>query len=336
MPINLIMKKIYTTLVAIIAIVHFSYGQSLPLTAGSTSPLSGVLVTNVSGNNQIALNNPAVNWGFIGNPATNVWSLGYGTTVTSLGTPVLNWTTDGKIGIGTTNPQSILDIGKNQTTPAFRLGNSIYGLSYNSVWGLQGGAQSIMIFGNNGQNEIRAGNTNAGGYLDFFTNNTADYTLASNGNFAMRLASNGSVGIGTTQPDSKLTVNGTIHSKEVKVDASIPVPDYVFEPNYKVLQLSELKTYLAVNHHLPEIPSAAEMDKNGINLSEMNLKLLKKVEELTLYLIEKDSQIESLKKSNQIQAADLNKQKQINKENDARLRILEKSLDKLKQKLIKQ
>jgi hypothetical protein len=126
------------------------------------------------------------------------------------GTVAMYLKSSGNVGIGTTTPQSILDIGKSQLTPAFRIGNSNYGTNYNSVWGLQSGAQSIMIFGNNGQNEIRAGNTNTGGYLDFFTNNTADFTSASNGNFVMRLANNGNVGIGTTSPSGKLEVNGSI------------------------------------------------------------------------------------------------------------------------------
>jgi hypothetical protein len=119
-----------------------------------------------------------------------------------------SYLTGGNLGIGTTSPANILDIGKSSSTPALIMGNSGYGTSYNSVWGMQTGAQSIMIFGNNGQNEIRAGNTNTGGYLDFYTNNTAAFTSASNGNFAMRLASNGSVGIGTTTPQVALDVNG--------------------------------------------------------------------------------------------------------------------------------
>jgi len=104
----------------------------------------------------------------------------------------------------------------------------------------------------------------------------------------------GNVGIGTTGPDQKLTVKGKIHSSEVIVDAMTTVPDYVFEPDYKLTSLSEVKAYVEKNHHLPEIPSAKEIEKNGIQLGDMNMKLLKKIEELTLYLIEKDKQISIL------------------------------------------
>lgn len=104
--------------------------------------------------------------------------------------------------------------------------------------------------------------------------------------FRMIINSVGNVGIGTASPNQKLTVNGTIYGKEVKVDLSVPGPDYVFEKDYKLQSLSELEGYLSQNKHLPEVPSAKEMEANGINLSEMNMLLLKKVEELTLHLIE--------------------------------------------------
>jgi hypothetical protein len=68
-------------------------------------------------------------------------------------------------------------------------------------------------------------------------------------------------------------------------------PDYVFEKDYNLLPLSELETYINQNKHLPEVPSAKEMDANGLNLKEMNLILLKKVEELTLHLIEQNKVI---------------------------------------------
>jgi Phage T4 tail fibre len=104
----------------------------------------------------------------------------------------------------------------------------------------------------------------------------------------------GYVGIGTTSPDAKLAVKGTVHAQEVKVDLSVPGPDYVFEPTYQLPSLTEIENYIKANKHLPEVPSAKEMETNGINLSEMNMLLLKKVEELMLYQIEANRKIELL------------------------------------------
>jgi hypothetical protein len=110
------------------------------------------------------------------------------------------------------------------------------------------------------------------------------------------IKSSGNVGIGTTRPDQKLTVNGTIHSTSVLVDTGVPVPDYVFKPTYHLPSLTEIKAYTDKNHHLPGVPAAAEMEKNGINLGEMNMVLLKKVEELTLYLMEQEKQLQKQQK----------------------------------------
>lgn len=103
------------------------------------------------------------------------------------------------------------------------------------------------------------------------------------------------IGIGTTNPDAKLTVKGKIHTEEVKVDLSVPGPDYVFEKDYRLMQISEIERYLQMNKHLPEVPSACEMAENGIELGEMNMVLLKKIEELTLYLIEEHKENERQK-----------------------------------------
>ena len=65
----------------------------------------------------------------------------------------------------------------------------------------------------------------------------------------------------------------------------------MFDENYHLSSLDELKIYIDENHHLPEIPSAKQMEKEGINLSDMNMKLPKKIEELTLYLLKKDEQL---------------------------------------------
>lgn len=96
----------------------------------------------------------------------------------------------------------------------------------------------------------------------------------------------GNVGIGTKSPDATLTVNGNIHAKEVKVDLAVPAPDYVFEDDYALRSLEQVEAYIKENKHLPDVPAGAEFEKNGMNVGEMNTILLRKVEELTLYVIE--------------------------------------------------
>ena len=106
----------------------------------------------------------------------------------------------------------------------------------------------------------------------------------------MRIANDGNVGIGTTSPNAKLTVNGTIHSKEVKVDTDI-WSDFVFKKEYNLPSLEEVEKHIAEKGHLENIPSEEEVLKNGVNLGEMNAKLLQKIEEMTLYMIEQNKKI---------------------------------------------
>jgi hypothetical protein len=138
------------------------------------------------------------------------------------------------------------------------------------------------------------------------------------------------VGIGTTIPDEKLTVKGKIHTQEVRVDMAGPlVPDYVFANDYKLKSLQEVEAFIKENKHLPEIPSAQEIEKNGLMLAEMNMNLLKKMEEMTLYMIEQE------KKSNQ-QSLEITKSKNeiemLKKENESFKSILDR-LSKIEQKL---
>lgn len=97
----------------------------------------------------------------------------------------------------------------------------------------------------------------------------------------------GNIGIGMINPQNKLDVRGKIHSQSVVVDM-LGWSDYVLKKDYQLPSLQEVKAYIDQNQHLPEIPSEQQIAKEGLNLGEMNKLLMKKVEELTLYLIEKD------------------------------------------------
>ena len=106
----------------------------------------------------------------------------------------------------------------------------------------------------------------------------------------------GNVGIGTTTDlSAKLTVNGDIKATRINVVSSI-TSDFVFDKNYNLLNLEELEKYVSTNKHLPEIPSAGELKKTGYNMGEMDDLLLRKIEELTLYIIEQNKIIENQNK----------------------------------------
>ncbi|MCR9250200.1 MAG: hypothetical protein NXI20_07225 [bacterium] len=110
---------------------------------------------------------------------------------------------------------------------------------------------------------------------------------------------NRNIGIGTMDVDGyKLSVEGNVRATEVKVEAT-PWPDYVFTPSYDLKSLDQVETFINENGHLPNIPSAQEVEENkGIGLGEMNAKLLEKIEELTLHLIQQNKELSELKTQN--------------------------------------
>lgn len=117
-----------------------------------------------------------------------------------------------------------------------------------------------------------------------------------------RLTSDGKLGMGTVNTNCaectgyRLFVKDGIRTEKIKVDIASENgwADYVFENNYELKNLKDLENYIKINKHLPEVPSTEEAIKNGIELKEMNILLLKKVEELTLYIIEQNKRIEKL------------------------------------------
>ena len=106
---------------------------------------------------------------------------------------------------------------------------------------------------------------------------------------------NGNVGIGKPDPGAPLDVAGKIVCNEVEVTSVGKWKDYVFDNRYKLPRLQEVEEFIAKNGHLPEIPSETEVLKNGYDLSEMDARLLQKIEELTLYVIDLKKEINQLK-----------------------------------------
>jgi hypothetical protein len=133
--------------------------------------------------------------------------------------------------------------------------------------------------------------------VDNSTSPPFTYTMASSAGTYNMWTVNGKVGIGTT--DTKgylLAVKGNAIFEKVKVQQYQNWPDHVFDPAYRLRTLHEVEQYIQQHHHLPEVPSAAEVNKNGIDVGDNQAVLLKKIEELTLYVIDLKKENERMNK----------------------------------------
>ncbi|MCX2491846.1 hypothetical protein OQX63_00075 [Pedobacter sp. PF22-3] len=193
--------------------------------------------------------------------------------------------TDGNLGIGTFDPEVPLTVyGKSHFYPS-RVGT--------------GDARCLSV-----DNELTSMN---------FMNNDYPIVFKTGGGNQPLIFNAARVGIGTINPQEMLSVNGNIRAREIKVEAA-NWPDYVFEKEYILPTLKETKCYIEQHGHLPDMPSAKVVAKEGQNLGEIQAKLLKKVEELTLHLI-------------RLEEADLKQKKHID-EQDKIIKNLKKSVKK--------
>jgi hypothetical protein len=207
----------------------------------------------------------------------------------------------GNAGIGITNPTATLQIKSTAAagTPVLRIDNTW--ANYSAEADLN---RPFVICRNGGVNEAMFTYVQDGGtYIDYKNDEASSrfvYRLINtdtesgggvnaNTNEVLILHGNnsgGGVSIGTPglPSDTKLAVNGTIKATEVKVETGWA--DFVFEDDYKLQSLSEVESFIKENKHLPDIPSEADVKENGLSLGEMDAKLLQKIEELTLHMIE--------------------------------------------------
>ncbi len=201
---------------------------------------------------------------------------------------------NGNIGIGSINPKGKLQVLSANTIGWNSLENSTV-LVGTPTAGIGFDPNEIAVKGNNL-------------HIGTITPNRNVYFRAGGSSQRMTISgTNGYVGIGTMNPDMRLTVNGNIHAKEVKIDLDIPAPDYVFKSDYDLRSIEEVESFIKEHSHLPEIPSAKEFAQNGVMQAEMDMNLLKKIEELTLYTIAQEksiknqsAKIEKLEKENEL------------------------------------
>ena len=191
---------------------------------------------------------------------------------------------NGNVGIGTTLPsQKLTVIGNMALYPSGTTPNGSYNgslmitqpTSSNQFINLVKGttAWSIGVKGNN--YAIGPGNTTDVSFTPSFV-----------------ITPGGYIGIGTTSPDKSLTVNGTIHAKEVLVDYAIPFPDYVFDKKYTLRTLYDVDAFIKDKGHLPDIPSADDVEGKSINVADLQIRLLQKIEELTLYAVDQQKRLD--------------------------------------------
>jgi hypothetical protein len=190
---------------------------------------------------------------------------------------------DGKVGIGTTAPDAPLVVNASSSNGSGRIAFKTEGTRFGSIgtghWALGDGTSDMTLLSD--------------GAMKFATNNATGVKMV--------IATGGNIGIGTASPAEKLSVNGNISAKKLIVTQT-GWSDYVFNKDYKLRSLQSLETFINQYNHLPEVPTAKEAQEKGISVGDNQALLLKKIEELTLYVIE-------LKKESQNQQKQINGQK---------------------------
>ena len=249
------------------------------------------------------------------------FSLGFHDNNTSLFNIVKNTE---RVGIGTTNPDGKLAVlqNTNNTNPILTVRNQNGGT---------GASTRIHLFNNTGATLgthgasiwLSSSTHSAPNQFSFWNYENGPIKFGTNSIERLRIEANGNVGIGTANISDityKLYVEGSIRTRKVRVDQSTWA-DHVFHPSYQLPSLREVEAFIKKHQHLPDVPSAEEVQANGLDLGDNQAVLLKKIEELMLYTIEQ----------NKVQE----KQEQMIEKLNKKLEDLQQEIDRLKQPLNK-
>lgn len=201
-------------------------------------------------------------------------------------------TNTGDIGIGTSSPVARLEIQGNASLQAVARLQNTNAFGYSGTEYLDNAGNVDLFFG--------VDNIESTARLNSIHNNPI--VILTNSTERMRVTSGGLVGIGTSTPSSKFHVNGgdirVSGGSFIDDGTTLNVPDYVFEPDHRLMPLDELKDFVSREKHLPNLPSAEDIRKEGLNLSQVQMRLLEKMEELTLYILKQNDEIRALQSEN--------------------------------------
>jgi hypothetical protein len=293
----------------------------------NTAEGDNALYSNINGSNNVAFGYEALRTNSSGDGNTAIGSLALWSNNNSSNTAIgyyagYNNNGSGNVFIG--NEAGISESGSNKLYINNDNGNAnnalIYGefntdkLSINNKLGIGMMSQSFplevkgILNGNSDLIKLYNSAGEAKWHMNILPNGTLNFAETGQADYRLALGPGGEVLIGNKEATGyRLSVDGKIATTEVRVQPSAVWPDYVFMPSYNLMSLPELEKSIDNHKHLPGIPSAEEIEKEGIQVGEMQRKMMEKIEELTLYIIDLNKKIEVLQSENKAQGEQIKK-----------------------------